>query len=117
MDLWFFLHQQAVEHNPDQREGKLVSFSLFADFGHDARLRPSIHDHGLRLFRQSCNNPDGFAHGKLVQPANPARAANQDDHRFWMRDIEFCQCFVDFLVFCDVDRSDCSPRVSVEFAW
>jgi len=62
----FFFHDQTIEHNTDEWEGKLVLFSLSSDFGHNTSLRASIHYNGLSLFCQFGDNFDCLAHGKFV---------------------------------------------------
>src|SRR5690349_7919545 len=68
--LGLFLHQQTVENNSNEREGKLLVFSLFAHFGHNTGLCSSVQDNGLSLLCQAGNNSDCLAHRELVQPAN-----------------------------------------------
>ncbi len=90
MDSGSSLHQQAVKHHPDQREGKLVLLSLLSDLGHNTRLCSAIDNDGLCLLCQSRNNPDGFAHGEFIPKPYPSRAADQNDDRVGVRDFKLC---------------------------
>jgi hypothetical protein len=102
----FFLDNQIIEHDADQRKGIPVAFALLPDFGHYAGLCASVDQDGLRLFCQTCDDSDRFAHGEHIQPANPSCTTHQNNHAVRVRNLQLIQRSLNFFRIADMGGFD-----------
>jgi len=85
-----------------------MAFSLLADLGHDTGLRTAVNDNGFGLFCELCNNAHGFTHGKLIQPADSARATHKHNYTIRMWDLQLIKSGLDFGCISNIHCSGCA---------